>query len=575
MAIVQISRITQRKGLEQDLPEPLAGAELGWAIDQRRLFIGNGELSEGAPVVGNTEILTEFSDILALSAAYTYQGAAAGYIVQTGATAGTPVTQSLQSWLDNYAVVTDFGATGDGMTDDTAAINRALFQLFCRQVNPQIRRSLFFPAGTYKITNTILIPPYCTLYGEGTDSSIISLEIDAWSTLLSYAQGVIVENTGSYYESLIPVPAGIAISNATYWSAVTQPGYIARTADSLQQTGVNIGTNGATSPTSITIQGLAFATNQEIDGVLVEKCTKTNFSDVTISGPLATGDLATPAANIAGVRWSSSASLVCTNVTFDRVAISGYTFGTATDQQIKGCVFNQCSFDTLYIGVQLGAAVVVDGGPTGTRILGSVFDNIYAQGVKFQSVGLNATAYNIFYDVGNHFNGAALPATSVIDIDADENVSVGDMFERTAAQSTTFPRINLNDTVSIGVSSADKIELGTYTRFSGTQAILPDNTSTTTLFTVDATQTRAFRVDYTITRDSPVSGLSNRTGTYTVVASTDGNGLDLASDDTFIENENTGVTLSTSESASVISFEYATSSIGSDAVFTYSITKLA
>ena len=64
MAIVQISRITQRKGLTEDLPQPLAGAELGWAIDQRRLFIGNGELADGAPVVGNTEILTEFSDIL-------------------------------------------------------------------------------------------------------------------------------------------------------------------------------------------------------------------------------------------------------------------------------------------------------------------------------------------------------------------------------------------------------------------------------------------------------------------------------------------------------------------------------
>ena len=66
MAIVQISRITNRKGLLEDLPQPLAGAELGWAIDERRLFIGNGELADGAPVVGNTEILTEFSNILEL-----------------------------------------------------------------------------------------------------------------------------------------------------------------------------------------------------------------------------------------------------------------------------------------------------------------------------------------------------------------------------------------------------------------------------------------------------------------------------------------------------------------------------
>ena len=62
MAIVQVSRITNRKGLAENVPQ-LAGAELGWAIDERRLFIGNGTLQEGAPVIGNTEILTEFSNI--------------------------------------------------------------------------------------------------------------------------------------------------------------------------------------------------------------------------------------------------------------------------------------------------------------------------------------------------------------------------------------------------------------------------------------------------------------------------------------------------------------------------------
>ena len=135
MAIVQISRITARKGLQEDLPQPLAGAELGWAVDDRRLFIGNGALEEGAPVVGNTEILTEFSDILSFAGQYTYKGEAAGYTAQTGATPGSPITQSIQSRLDSYAVITDFGAVGDGSTDDTEAINRALYQLYCVQNN--------------------------------------------------------------------------------------------------------------------------------------------------------------------------------------------------------------------------------------------------------------------------------------------------------------------------------------------------------------------------------------------------------------------------------------------------------
>ena len=73
MAIVQISRITQRKGLFNDLPDPLAGAELGWATDTRQLFIGNGTLADGAPIIGNTEVLTEFSDILNYATEYTYK----------------------------------------------------------------------------------------------------------------------------------------------------------------------------------------------------------------------------------------------------------------------------------------------------------------------------------------------------------------------------------------------------------------------------------------------------------------------------------------------------------------------
>ena len=112
MAIVQISQITNRKGLQVDLPQ-LAGAELGWSTDTRQLYIGNGTLQEGAPVIGNTEILTEFSNILAIASAYTYKGTAAGYTVQTGPTAGTPVTQTLQSWLDQFATVKDFDYWSD------------------------------------------------------------------------------------------------------------------------------------------------------------------------------------------------------------------------------------------------------------------------------------------------------------------------------------------------------------------------------------------------------------------------------------------------------------------------------
>jgi hypothetical protein len=192
--------------------------------------------------------------------------------VQTGATPGTPVSQSIQSRLDSYAVITDFGATGDGSTDDTAAINRALSQLYTVQNNTQVRRSLFFPAGTYIVTDTIVIPSFARMYGEGANSSIISFNIQNWAANTAYAQGVLVyyvANGAAYYRSIAPVPANWpALRQLTaYWAAESLPGYIAQTADAQGNTGVNI----LTAPQNIEVTGMAFQTNQLNTGILIEK----------------------------------------------------------------------------------------------------------------------------------------------------------------------------------------------------------------------------------------------------------------------------------------------------------------
>ena len=130
MAIVQISRITHRKGLAENLPQ-LAGAELGWVLDERRLFIGNGSLQEGAPIVGNTEILTEHTDLANAISNYTYKGEAAGYTAQTGANITTPTTRTLQRKLDDFVNVRDFGAglpfVGEHIDTD-AKVKREIYE---------------------------------------------------------------------------------------------------------------------------------------------------------------------------------------------------------------------------------------------------------------------------------------------------------------------------------------------------------------------------------------------------------------------------------------------------------------
>ena len=177
MAIVQISRIQIRRGLNQDLPQ-LASAEMGWSTDTQQLYIGNGVTvaPDYAPTEGYTEILTQHSDILGLVGTYIYRGAAGGYTVITGVNSSSPVTRSLQSKLDDTVDVRDFGAVGDGVTDDTGAINRAIQQLYGSvylDASTRVRRTINFPAGTYAVSNTILIPPYAKIVGEGRNNTVI------------------------------------------------------------------------------------------------------------------------------------------------------------------------------------------------------------------------------------------------------------------------------------------------------------------------------------------------------------------------------------------------------------------
>ena len=188
MAVVQISRIQIRRGQANTgsgLPQ-LASGEMAWAVDTQELYIGNGSVAEGAPGVGNTKVLTQndinasgnFLDLLE----YSYRLDE----IQTGPTATSPVIRTIQQRLDDRVSVTEFGAIGDGVADDTAALQRAINQLF---VNPttqsygtsndaiRTRITLELPAGKYKLTATLYVPSYAAIVGAGKEKTILSSSV--------------------------------------------------------------------------------------------------------------------------------------------------------------------------------------------------------------------------------------------------------------------------------------------------------------------------------------------------------------------------------------------------------------
>jgi hypothetical protein len=523
MAIVQISRITNRKGLTENLPQ-LAGAEFGWCIDSRRLFIGNGTLQSGAPVIGNTEILTEFSDITVL-ADYTYEDIVVGYAAQTGPTPSDPVVRSVQAKLDDFASIRDFGAVGDGTADDTAAINRALFQLYCRENNTEIRRSLYFPAGTYRVTDTIVIPTYAKLVGEGANCSII---------LLDLPEG----------ESSIP-------------------DYVARFGDSRQQTGVNIGVGGAVAPRNIEISSMTFQSAEVTDVFLVQDAEQSWFESVDFVGPLTAADIEDSGADpdIAGVRFASTVSNVCKDIVFERCGFYNNSLGIGTTQATQGITVSNSAFAVLNQGVVISTAA------QGFRLVHNVFDEIFAEGVVYNT-SLNITGYNAFFNVGNSI-GSSSPTHPVIRFNSDNNASVGDMFERSADQSVNSPPVVI--TASVASSGTTRNQLGRYARQFGRTFTLANNVAAQPIFTVNSIETRAFDVYYTITRDT-----DTRSGTLRVVSQpTDGSTISQVFTDDYSETFDIGVTLAVTQVSNTVTVRYTTTNTGATGTMTYSISQLA
>lgn len=166
MAVVQISKIQVRRGQKNSnsgIPQ-LSSAEFAWAIDTQELFIGNGSVAEGAPYVGNTKILTEHDNILDLANSYRFAND------DTAITLSIPRT--LQSKLDEYVSVADFGAVGDGSTDCVAAFETAFTELF-RNVNSNYQKVLLIPNGEYLFASDLTVPSNAIIRGETQDGAVL------------------------------------------------------------------------------------------------------------------------------------------------------------------------------------------------------------------------------------------------------------------------------------------------------------------------------------------------------------------------------------------------------------------
>ena len=529
MPQVQISRIQHRRGKASDLPQ-LAAGELGWSVDEQKLYIGNGTVADGAPAVGNTEIMTAGSSGFTTALSHTYKGYLGDSTpIVTGATGD--VSRTVQQRLDDYVSVKDFGAVGDDSTADVVAIQRAIDELYSDtdQNDTRARRTLFFPAGTYKIAASLTIPPYAHLVGEGPDKTII-------------------KNSAS-------APALV-------------------TEDDDGQVYGNIGDSSATTPTQIQISNMTIRTTVAYGGLSIDNATKVFVNNVKFQGTFVSGG--TDASNSKGVTVRSTTTLPCANIVFDQCQFTGFARLVDMSYDVTNVRFTNCDFSTAYYGALLGAEM--DGstngltkGPRDIQFSGSSWSTIGQQAIWVKPAAgadagtgaRNVISYGNWYaeTVANNFDGVqSITEVPVIQFDNDECTSTLDFFERTSQRDTDF-----GDSTDPSNTPPEVQGIGLHKK-AVKQITLADNTSsaTDTGIYLPGFTDKGVRITYKMNR-----GAKYRTGVFTISSA----GELCTFNDDFEETSDVGTTLSaiTSDGDSTagndtIRVKYVTTSDSSTAV---------
>jgi hypothetical protein len=417
MAVVQISRIQVRRGRSSGgtgIPQ-LASGELGWAVDTQELYIGNGSVSEGAPAVGNTRILTEATNIFDLVEQYQYKRNDASYI--TGVTA--PIQRTLQQRLDDTVSVRSFGAVGDGATDDRDAIQRAIDAIYIDYTaedpsnpDPKRRVELVIEPGVYTVSGPIYLYPFINIRGAGKEKTVIRATGNTSTAIAirdSYKTDPGDDSTLIKYETDI-----------NQYGALDQPRYI------------NV--SGVTFETA--------ATNKP--AVIVNAMKNSQFVDVKFKSTFEIGDTINVDNdfNIGMLMVAKSSAVTCQDNVFDNCEFENCAYGVDSTYDIQHNTFRSCVFTNLGHGAYLGWDVIVgvtdpeigsgrQVGPRWTRFENTKFIDIDRQGLYIgRGVG-NISTSNTYIRVGNDGgNSASVTKYPVIEFEFDTNVSENDYFER-------------------------------------------------------------------------------------------------------------------------------------------------
>ena len=434
MAIIEIAKIQVRRGQENQTGVPqLAGGEFAWAEDTENLYIGLKREDGGARDT-NIRVLTEndirlftsFVTSAALQSFYTWEINSADTITSTS-TVDAKVIRYAQDKLDDIVNVADFGvyaSTGTEVNDCSIELQLAIDNLFLGKNvewndleyddTLQYNKKLYFPAGIYKIGETVFIPRNTVIVGEGIDKTIIEV--------ITTGSGVF--QTVDYNNRRIDSTLGkFDATTSTNTDSITGSGRPK-----------NIHIEGMTlrysNPTGISphvsLLSLDCVDNAVVRGVKFE-------GTYTVQSNLAV-DVEYAGINIRGYGVNTSE-----NILIDNCQFTGLHYDITSNYDTNHIVIQNSSFSQSKYSIAFSTVtnLLATSGPTYARIINNKFQDIYNQGIY---VGENSTGVptnhvsenNAFVRVGDQGTeeGSTSLGTSVIKFVAKGNASVNDTFGR-------------------------------------------------------------------------------------------------------------------------------------------------
>jgi hypothetical protein len=301
-----------------------------------------------------------------------------------------------------------FGVIGDGLTNETVKLQRAIDQLFVNPAtvgNASSRRQLHMPAGTYIISASLKLPPFTTLIGAGSDKTIIN-------------------QTGNFpvFETVNGLRTPGVAGNRAATTTLNQARHIAVKGITLNITGNNT-------------------------AMLIDICANSDFEDIKIVGDWINS--ANYTGNYAIRLDALSSSVTSSNNNFKSIKINGFQQAVHSDMDIaenhfENCVFENCQYGIVFgeLDITTGLALAALGAPgqntapINNTVSKSQFKDINRQGIWVKFGRGNKSISNSFESVGNNGGTESNAVYSVIKFETIENASHNDFFDRSKKLST-------------------------------------------------------------------------------------------------------------------------------------------